>query len=918
MEKKMRSGRTMMRVVLLFALCIGVFAFSAAAEEVAGTCGESVNWTYDTETDVLSIMGTGEMDKFSSSSKVPWYTYRAELKEVTIGNGVTSVAPYAFDDCSALAEVTLAEGITAIGQCAFYNCTALTEIDLPNSLTSLGNYVFQKSGLQSVTVPGSIASIPSSAFYNCTALENVVLCEGVQKIGTSAFSGCTALKTLDLPSTLTEIGSSAFKGCSKLSAVSLPEGLKTIRGDAFADCESLTTITIPYTIDLMSSDTFENSVRKVIFADGMVTILVNACYGANRLTEVVIPDSVARIGGNAFQECASLETIDLPDGLTWFGNSVFADCTALEAIDLPEGLKEIGGRVFENCTSLETVVVPSTVTTMGTRIFAVGVKNVVFAEGMTAIPKSACRGAASLETVEIPATAESFGEEAFKDCAALTAFTAHKELADITVGKNALAGCVITNACGTSLTWSLNMETKILRISGTGEMSFGAADRAPWYPLRDYVEYIRMEEGMTTVADHAFYGLSGLRSAVVPDTVTAVGAHAFENCASLLRVELSKRLQTVGEDAFLGCDVLKTIIFCGDRVSVEEAALPQGSDVTVYLPESADSWEEEDAFASYEGVQIETWVMEQPTRDIALVLDSSGSMQGERIETLILAAQKLIEETGGRLSNTRFSIIDYDSKATVLCDFTSDVVMLCDYLNKMTALGDTYFGKALTAAESQLYGSDADSRCLVLFSDGEPTDKAAAILNQAAELREDYNLYTIGLDTDDETRQLLIDIAGNKERYFEAENIDSLIALFGSMADELGFGDGITQVTIVRGGEEYDLLNSMHTFRDGSDEVVDILVDPEWGNAVRGTVTLAQGNGTVLEDEYGNFRDIRPGRLFDPYLNIYVQLRDDDGYVIAERRILLTVDMGVRMPDKSNLYYQVPEERLFRVHSYPN
>ncbi|MBQ8585646.1 MAG: leucine-rich repeat protein [Butyricicoccus sp.] len=963
MNRKNRSGRTWMRMVLLFVFLFGMTVFSAAAEEVTGTCGDSVSWSYETETGALSITGTGDMAVYTSASKTPWYAYRTELKEVEIGSGVTSVAPYAFDGCSALAEVTLPEGLTAIGKYAFYNCTALTEIDLPESLVTIGNssfqksglqsltvpeqvtkvefyafadcaalesvdlpdglavlgdYMFQKSGLKSVTVPGSIASVSSNAFRDCTALETVILTDGVQKIGTSAFSGCTALETVSLPATLTEIGGSVFNKCTVLSTAVLPEGLTKIGANAFTDCEALTSITIPSTVTMMSTNVFKNAVTSITFADGIKTVPAYACHGANRLTSVTIPDTVTFLNSQSFYGCTALQSIDLPAGLTGISDSAFYGCTALKSIDLPEGLTRIGSNAFSGCTALETVTVPSTVTTMGSSIFKNGVRNVIFAEGMTKIPAYACCGADTLETVVIPASVTAIDAYAFEDCAALTGFTVNCDLSAAAVADTAFDGCIVTSTCGEHCTWSLDMEQKILTSSGKGEMVFETAGEAPWYPLRSRIAYLRGDEGVTTVADDAFAGLTDLRSAIIPDTVTAIGDRAFKGCTSLLRVELPKRLLTIGEDAFLGCDVLETMIFCSDRVDVDHAAIPDSSDVTIYIPESADSWEEEDAFADYEDVHIETFVVEEPLRDVVLVLDISSSMYGERIEGLKQAAQKLIDETGGRLTNTRFSIVTYSESATQLCDFSSDVVMLTDYLQKISTRSSTYMKKALTMAGNILYGSDADSRCLLLFTDGEPSDNESYILNEAAELRKDYNLYTIGLDTDSTTRQLLIDIAGNKERYFEAKDIDALITLFGSMADELGSGKGITQVTIVRGGEEYDLLNSLHTFRSGSDELVDILVDPEWGNAVRGTVQLVQGNRTILTDEYGNFRDIRPGRLFDPHLNIYVQLLDDDGYVIAERRVLLLVDIGLRTPDKSNLYYQVPEERLFRIHSYPN
>ena len=47
----------------------------------------------------------------------------------------------------------------------------------------------------------------------CTQLKEVVLNEGLQKIGEWAFMECKSLKSITFPSTLREIGDYAFFGC---------------------------------------------------------------------------------------------------------------------------------------------------------------------------------------------------------------------------------------------------------------------------------------------------------------------------------------------------------------------------------------------------------------------------------------------------------------------------------------------------------------------------------------------------------------------------------------------------------------------------------------------------------------------------------------------------------------------------------
>lgn len=87
-------------MVLLFsAIPLGTITVSAASD--SGTCGDNLTWSFDTETGVLDITGSGAMTNYSFSSHAPWYSYRSSVKTVNIGNNVTSIGSYAFSDCPA-------------------------------------------------------------------------------------------------------------------------------------------------------------------------------------------------------------------------------------------------------------------------------------------------------------------------------------------------------------------------------------------------------------------------------------------------------------------------------------------------------------------------------------------------------------------------------------------------------------------------------------------------------------------------------------------------------------------------------------------------------------------------------------------------------------------------------------------------
>lgn len=67
-------------------------------------------------------------------------------------------------------------------------------------------------------------------------------------------------------------------------------------------------------------------------------------------------------------------------------------------------------------------------------------------------------------------------------------------------------------------------------------------------------------DGVTCIADHAFYNCWSLTSVTLPSGVTSIGNMAFWSCRNLTSVLLPKGLATIGNSAFSGCRSLCNII----------------------------------------------------------------------------------------------------------------------------------------------------------------------------------------------------------------------------------------------------------------------------------------------------------------------------------------------------------------------
>lgn len=402
-------------VALALILCLTLFPFGAFADELgSGSFGDNLQWSVDSS-GTLSITGTGNMpsledidDPFSTL----WYAYCSDITSIVIGEGVTSIAEYAFYMCTSLKSAELPASIKSIGEGAFIYCISLESIRLPEGLTSIG----------------------AGAFCACMKLEGIQIPESVKTIGDEAFAGCESLQSANLPEGLTSLGGDVFDGTpffaaycedaanwdgdllymgkylvgakSDISSAAIKDGTKLIAGYVFNDQGKLTGVSIPESVQGIGSYAFNScrSLKTVSLPAGIKTIEEGTFSYCINLKDVKIPGSVTSIGDEAFEHCEKLTGITLPDSVTSIGEAAFLGCYMLSSVNIPASVTSIGEAAFEE-TALESLSIPASVMSIGNWAFAgcKGLKNVQF------------YGKAPAE----------FGEEVFVECNDAFVLTVH-------------------------------------------------------------------------------------------------------------------------------------------------------------------------------------------------------------------------------------------------------------------------------------------------------------------------------------------------------------------------------------------------------------------------------------------------------------------------------------------------------------
>ena len=123
--------------------------------------------------------------------------------------------------------------------------------------------------------------------------------------------------------------------------------------------------------------------------------------------------------------------------------------------------------------------------------------------------------------------------------------------------------------CGSDLTYIYTPKTKVLKISGDGQMSDYSSSNQPWHDF--YIESVNIEEGCTYVGANAFAGKLELGAVELPNTLTEIGAQAFSG-TTITKMSIPDNVKTIGSDAFYNCKYLQTVYLSKNLESVGSGA----------------------------------------------------------------------------------------------------------------------------------------------------------------------------------------------------------------------------------------------------------------------------------------------------------------------------------------------------------
>lgn len=464
-------------------------------------------------------------------------------------------------------KVHLPEKLTVLGERALAYMEGLTQVDIPQTVTSIGVFALAgNSGLKSIQIP-----------------------EGVTVIGKDAFSGCSGLKSLKLPSTVRTIGEEAFENCA-LTSIHFPEGLETIENKAFF-YNQFHDLTVPASVKYIGNAAFvpsndDKPVGKITF-ENPLTELGRGIFGYND-------------GSSAFSQAhndivgSASNVYDRQNPDNW--TDTFADKSNRET-----------GSITITCYPGSTADImyqynvkkkymnwgqEGIRTTPADRVLQAGlfrtdelIYELKIPEGVEEIAEGAFAGMKTLNKVSLPSTLRSIGPRAFEDCGGLTEITLPKEMSSL--GEACFRNCVSLTKISlasnlTEIPDSLFEGCRKLskvELPKTGIRRIGDKAFTGCEALTD----IKMPKGLEEIGESTFEK-TGLRKAVISDTVTKLGKKAFLN-SKLTSLTLPKGLTEIPDELCAGARELKSVKIPKGVTSIGNNAFTYCNVSTLELPE---------------------------------------------------------------------------------------------------------------------------------------------------------------------------------------------------------------------------------------------------------------------------------------------------------------------------------------------
>ena len=198
-------------------------------------------------------------------------------------------------------------------------------------------------------------------------------------------------------------------------------------------------------------------------------------------------------------------------------------------------------------------------------------------------------------------------------------------------------------------------------------------------------------------------------------------------------------LVTILPNSFASLTPVKSISFESENLNYEE-----NESGSYQITKSAEWIGKGKARITFQ-VDTKELIKENTNTDTILIIDTSNSMEGEKLDKVKSDSIDLINKLLQNNAN-KVSMIEFNTNATILSDFTNNPSELTDKINNLQATGSTSYYQALVKLEELLktYQKEENRELTVLFlTDGLPNINTPNEVGQYNYLKSEYPYLSI-------------------------------------------------------------------------------------------------------------------------------------------------------------------------------
>ncbi|MCQ2070086.1 MAG: leucine-rich repeat domain-containing protein [archaeon] len=346
-------------------------------------------------------------------------------------------------------------------------------------------------------------------------IDRVVVSQGIERIGNNSFRGLNYLYSVYISDTVTSIGKYAFYHDYAITDMYLGSGIESIGTNAFNGL----------TFRLNNGAKVDPIALTGASVYGSMKELY--CYYMYKMEDgynwMYVSDTLSVYG-------------DIPDFETTTGAPWSKLKNGITGVQF-YGCTHIGARAFYNFSLLTDLVIPDDVIYIGTYAFkgCTAIEHMSFGSGLGKIGSVAfTQSFSKVDGSTVTISAENFANNEFTRIG----------------GKMVLS---MTHGTIGEVQWKLDYIDGVLDVYGSGSMGdIGSVKAVPWYQDRGSIVTVIVENGVTDVANYAFYSYGKLKSISMGDTVNRIGINALRGCSEITTICFGSGLADLGSNALYG------------------------------------------------------------------------------------------------------------------------------------------------------------------------------------------------------------------------------------------------------------------------------------------------------------------------------------------------------------------------------